>query len=326
MDVHHCKITFVSFLHNASDVMLLPNHALDDFYEAFSIKSNGLWHVSIGNSSTVLAKSILYDGKGNASLLRSSMTLERKPRYFWITVLFPLLLITAVTLVAPLYPLHTGERTTLLVTSLLASVVYLDLVFTSVPKSSDELPIVVNFIIVMLTYTAFQIGITAFITFFDSKQVPADVSWYRKVSVMLRSRFSCTGKKHNKPRKVSPLRENFADQIEVQMTPCRSCHKPDHRINEKTGICIATNNNHRIRAKGVQNSENEADNASLSERKNLARDHSSGIEGQSAESDKYGLNVKNVLEIINFLISFLMIAIHVILLLVIYSGNKASFC
>ena len=197
IDSHICNMTLFAISNNASDVILVSNNTRD---RNAGEDGNGLWHVSVGATTARLIPNTMFNGKGTASIINSSIKLTRKSRYFWVTVLFPLLLIVVVTFAAPLFPLHTGDRTSLLITSFLASIVFLDIVFKNVPKTSDQLPIIVIFILALLAYTAFQIIITAFISFFDDYQSSSDTGLIRKVTTYVFQKLSCRKKERSRRR------------------------------------------------------------------------------------------------------------------------------
>lgn len=326
VDVHHCALTFISLRNNASDVMILPFPTMDDIFSRYKKVSSGLWEVSIGNITPAITKGTILNGKGSSSLLFSKLTIKRKPRYFWVTVILPLLLLAAVTMVAPLFPLQTGERTTLLVTALLASVVYLDVVFKNVPRSSDQMPIVVYFILSMVLYTCFQIMMTALISYFDERS-SQEVSIFGTISILARKLFHCRVDTAVLTSSQNATTESGLDAQQSQVT-----YSSRNATTKASGAKASENNIKEAREGAAQGGKEhvfEHESTSLGDERIFQNIPAAIAITNADDCDKkneHALSYRNILEMVLCLASFSMITLNVILLSYIYIGKIGSFC
>ena len=91
--------------------------------------------------------------------------------YYVLTVIGPIVLICIVTFCSVLLPWESGERTSLLITCFLALIVYLDTILNNVPKTSDYIPVIVWFVIIVLIFTILQIAFTALASYYAERAV-----------------------------------------------------------------------------------------------------------------------------------------------------------
>lgn len=82
---------------------------------------------------------------------------HRRPLFYMITVVMPLFLLGTVSGLSITLPAITGDRIALLLSCLLATVIYLETTFKYIPETSTNVPVVVGVIIVILINTVVQI-------------------------------------------------------------------------------------------------------------------------------------------------------------------------
>ena len=86
-----------------------------------------------------------------------SATVERLPLFSVATVVMPLFLLHTVSCLSVILPAITGDRIALLLSCLLATVIYLETTFKYIPVSSTNFPIIIWLILVNLIMTGIQI-------------------------------------------------------------------------------------------------------------------------------------------------------------------------
>ncbi len=157
--------------------------------------------------------------KANLSVLTSSISLKRKPEYYWLTMLAPITLLCIITFCAVLLPRETGERTSLLITCLLAQIVYLDTILKNVPKTSDYVPLLVIFLCVVLVFTASQIGLTAITSYYAERANKGKnvSSWHRKI-IKIFSKV-CMIKKNDNQVKSLKQDSFYKNEVELRKKP-----------------------------------------------------------------------------------------------------------
>eukprot|EP00794_Sanderia_malayensis_P015877 gene15877-17477_t len=167
IDSHKCPLTILSTAHPSKNVLLVPDPESQKRYEPFSKNSTGLWSLKVEDFKAADNVFMLLDNKPMpSSLLHTNINLKRKSTYYWLTIIAPITLLYLITFGAVLLPRQGGERSTLLVTVMLAQIVFLDTVLKNVPKTSDYIPIIVSFLAVVLVFTVFQISLTAVVSYY----------------------------------------------------------------------------------------------------------------------------------------------------------------
>lgn len=153
-DRHLCKLDILLVGHNESDVKLVHDPAGFGYYEE---KGNGLWSLSRSEHETKSMNVMNYTRDWKNSMITTSWILERRATHYYLTICGPVILICLVTFCAVLLPRDSADRMALLVTCFLAQVVYLDVIFHSLPQTSDYVPLIISFLIAVLMFTALQI-------------------------------------------------------------------------------------------------------------------------------------------------------------------------
>ena len=159
VDEHTCYFTFLVMGYNASEVILSSSQRFENMARRSTIRTQGTgtWSLKKTSPSTFLVQVSQMRDSWSTSVLRYTVTLTRKPTYFYLKIFVPVLLIWMVNICAVILPADSGERISLLVTCFLAEIVYLDTVFSSLPETSDYSPLAVIFVFILLVFSALQI-------------------------------------------------------------------------------------------------------------------------------------------------------------------------
>ncbi|XP_065067925.1 neuronal acetylcholine receptor subunit beta-3-like [Rhopilema esculentum] len=170
-DEHACPLIFNSISYDNRDIKMVYNTEIDKAYGQFTKSETGLWKIIRSNVTEInFPASVGPESKPtNSSALYMILKFVRKPGYYWLTVVSPMVLICIVTFCSVLLPWESGERTSLLITCFLALIVYLDTILGSVPKTSDYVPVIVFFVILVLIFTIMQITFTALASYYAER-------------------------------------------------------------------------------------------------------------------------------------------------------------
>lgn len=138
-DVHHCELTIRSWLHGSSNVQLKP---LSNTWNTEFLEPSALWDVT--KTSTESASNKQYD-------VVFKIKVERKPQFFAIVILTPILLISIVSLFLFLIPPLTKERTGFSVTSVLSFVILLEYLTNIIPAVFFPVSFICIYVFIMLS-------------------------------------------------------------------------------------------------------------------------------------------------------------------------------
>ena len=167
LDSHKCSMTFVAIGYNIS---ILKLRAFPHPMSKNAKNSNGIWKLE---ASSVKEVSMPYHSKTKASLqlsvLTYNITASRKPEYYYTTLFVPIGFIFVMTFCAVLLPDDSGERVSLLITCFLAQIVFLDQVYKYLPKTSDYLPLAIQYLFALMFFTSLQIFITSITSSYASQ-------------------------------------------------------------------------------------------------------------------------------------------------------------
>ena len=86
-----------------------------------------------------------------------SVAMKRKPLFYVATVLLPIFLLNTMSCLSILLPAKTGDRIAMLLSCLLAAVIYLETTFKYIPTSSTNFPLIIWLVMVTLLTTGLQI-------------------------------------------------------------------------------------------------------------------------------------------------------------------------
>ncbi len=95
------------------------------------------------------------------SAIEYDIAIERRPLFYVVTTVIPMLLLSIIASTSSILPATTGDRIALLITCMLAIIVYIDTLFKYLPESSERLPLIVVWLIASLIYMTIQIFLSS---------------------------------------------------------------------------------------------------------------------------------------------------------------------
>ena len=102
-------------------------------------------------------KSFIGESDFYSHVSQLSVGMKRKPLFYVATVLLPIFLLNTMSCLSILLPAKTGDRIAMLLSCLLAAVIYLETTFKYIPTSSTNFPLIIWLVMVTLLTTGLQI-------------------------------------------------------------------------------------------------------------------------------------------------------------------------
>ena len=161
VDEHNCSITFSVLSYNQNQVKLAfdPKRIIKGHGDR---TDTGTWGIELSTCSDTdrnvsCCKQISSADNFVCPTAQFSLELKRKPAYYLINVCLPITFLGLVSTSSIALPPDSGERSTVLITCLLAYFVYLDTVWKHLPESSDYVPLMIYWILLILINIIFQL-------------------------------------------------------------------------------------------------------------------------------------------------------------------------
>ncbi|XP_005093755.1 neuronal acetylcholine receptor subunit alpha-7 [Aplysia californica] len=111
-----------------------------------NFKRNGEWDLV---STRVTPSTILFPG-ASFSILTIDIILKRKPVFFVVNILVPIMFISAISSIVFILPEDSGERASFAITMLLSLSVFLSTVSNQLPQNSENFPIIISYLFSLL--------------------------------------------------------------------------------------------------------------------------------------------------------------------------------
>ena len=162
MDKHKCNISLLIVNYDESEVKFVADPT--PLSAEFVTEGNGLWRIEEGKA-TVSSQDLSDDFV--ISRLVKDLILEQQPAYYYGAIIVPVTLICMVMLCALLLPAASSDRMALLVTCFLAEIVNLDVIFKLLPQTSDYVPYIATFTMIVLVFTVLQLILSCLTVFFE---------------------------------------------------------------------------------------------------------------------------------------------------------------
>lgn len=109
--------------------------------------------------STLVAKEV----KDNSVYINFVLNLERKPGYFIVNMIIPILILSLLNGLVFLLPADSGERVGYAITAFLTFAVFLSMVADNLPKASEPMSMLCYFLTLMLCLSAVSTIVTIFV-------------------------------------------------------------------------------------------------------------------------------------------------------------------
>ena len=142
-DIQHCDLELFTWGYLASEVKLI---SIRDDIETGLLSEHSSWKVI--NTSAVT------EDTSYVSKITFTFKLERKPQYIIINVVLPILFLCLLNVLVFLLPSESGERVSYSITVLLSIAVFMTIVSSTLPKSSEPLPLIAYFLMIDLIISA----------------------------------------------------------------------------------------------------------------------------------------------------------------------------
>ena len=145
-DTQNCLLKFGSWAFSGFEVDVTNRSGTGD---TSNFMLNGEWNLlDIPVTRSVLLYSCCPEPFPDVTF---RITLKRKPLFYVLNLLFPCILITAVSVLGFLLPPDSGEKISLEITVLLSMAVFLLLVSENLPPTSETFPIIGEYLVAMIT-------------------------------------------------------------------------------------------------------------------------------------------------------------------------------
>lgn len=151
-DKQSCNITFNPWGYTIDQIdFITPDMSVDLTH----YQENVEWTIG----STLVAKEV----KDNSVYINFVLNLERKPGYFIVNMIIPILILSLLNGLVFLLPADSGERVGYAITAFLTFAVFLSMVADNLPKASEPMSMLCYFLTLMLCLSAVSTIVTIFV-------------------------------------------------------------------------------------------------------------------------------------------------------------------
>jgi hypothetical protein len=143
-DIQTCDITFAAWGYAPTEVQLISTLA---FVTQTYFEENGEWKL-INTSTSVITYSY-------SSFITFSFKLERRPNFFIVNTLLPLVLLGSLNVLVFLLPAASGERMSFAITTLLSYTVFMTMLSDTMPQTAEPMSFLSYYIMLMMYHSTF---------------------------------------------------------------------------------------------------------------------------------------------------------------------------
>nr|ADP08790.1 nicotinic acetylcholine receptor alpha subunit [Azumapecten farreri] len=212
-DRQSCYIELTSWGYTI-DVVNLSHHKTDINLEDYKV--NGEWIIE---STSIAWKELTADGE-KYSQLEFIVHMARRPTYYFMTMMFPVVLISFLTTVVFILPVESGERISFSITVLLALALLLTLISDMMPTTSLHTSVLAIYIMAILTLSTLSVFLTSLNLRLYHKEKQTDVpKWLKKFTQ--RVLLKCTFQRKYEDNRT----ESQRDIIQNENSVTKSDHK-----------------------------------------------------------------------------------------------------
>ena len=163
-DTQICIYEFSTWMYSRKDINLTVG---DTYVDMDFYHENGEWEVIKTDGRTFDKDYEPYAG----AIYR--LTLKRRRGVYILNIIVPIILLSFLNSFVFILPAASGEKTALCVTSMLSFMVYLSSIVDMVPKTSLNVPFIVVYLVIMLSFSAISVIFTVIVLFTYQKQTSA---------------------------------------------------------------------------------------------------------------------------------------------------------
>ena len=160
-DTQVCKYEFSTWMYSRKDINLTVE---DSVVDMSFFQENGEWEVIKTEGESF---DIHYEPYAGAIY---RLTLKRRRGVYILNIIVPIVLLSFLNSFVFILPAESGEKTALCVTSMLSFMVYLSSIVDMVPKTSLNVPLIVVYLVLMLSFSAISVIFTVIVIFTYQRQ------------------------------------------------------------------------------------------------------------------------------------------------------------
>jgi hypothetical protein len=205
-DKQVCEIEFIVWSYTVMDVEILKSAEGIDLSK---YKESGVWEIT--HTKATVSKSSI------ESKVTFSIHIKRKPLYYVLNVIAPILFLGILTILVFVLPVDAGEKMSYAMTVFLSFAVFLTIISAQLPVSSDRTPVLTVYLVLQMAMGVMVLVITAFQIRLHHRDETVPMSRIFKIMVKfdrcLRCSKSCRPSK-NMMISPTPEKENRANHYQ----------------------------------------------------------------------------------------------------------------
>ncbi|XP_063727850.1 neuronal acetylcholine receptor subunit beta-3-like isoform X2 [Symsagittifera roscoffensis] len=141
-DSHVCELEFIPMItHN--DIFYL--YLVDEYLDLANYRTSEQWEIVTPVKAEAFTDAYRHGGSSRYTILRYSVTLKRRPHFYMMVLVYPIVTIYIFSGLTFLVPPGCGEKVSFAITILLAQIVAYSSLSQIFPRSSDSFPILIDF-------------------------------------------------------------------------------------------------------------------------------------------------------------------------------------
>lgn len=191
-----CEIVFVVWSYTVSEVEIFKSANginLNEYTES------GVWEIT--RTDVKVSKESL------ESKVTFSIHIKRKPFYYVFNIIIPILFLGMLTILVFALPVDAGEKMSYAMTVFLSFAVFLTIINTLLPVSSDTTPVLSRYLLMQMTMSILVLFITALQIRLHHRDTSVPISKPFRFMVRLMHYFHC-----RKSRKISPAKHKDSEE------------------------------------------------------------------------------------------------------------------
>ncbi|XP_033122706.1 acetylcholine receptor subunit alpha-like 1 [Anneissia japonica] len=213
-DKQDCRLKFGSWQH---DTRYIDYFNLTS--DASNYEDNGEWQTLKMTNTKELESFTCCPGKTYASVT-FKLEIKRLPLFYFVNLVVPCLLISAMSLVGFLLPCNSGEKVSLGITVLLSLTVFMLVVAENMPATGNDIPLLSRFYIITIMLVSISTIMTVFVLNCHHRQSPLP-RWMQIVFLQFLARTLCLHvhvsniQRSNSKRNYEPITQTIYTDMDM---------------------------------------------------------------------------------------------------------------
>ncbi|XP_067673904.1 neuronal acetylcholine receptor subunit alpha-3-like [Haliotis asinina] len=163
-DVQTCQFRFLPVSYNSDELKMVSSLSSANTQ---GYTENGEWSISASRAYTIERTVVDF----TYSFLYIDIHLERRPMFFVLNVIIPVVVLSFLNIFVFSLPCDCGEKVSYAITCLLALTVFMSIVSELLPKSSDNIPMVTVYLTCLLGISVLSVIATILIVMKDTEKI-----------------------------------------------------------------------------------------------------------------------------------------------------------